>query len=78
MGAVFNENLHAPVIIAIQVRRISFAAWCVMRGCDARAMNSIRPIDYIVRPATADLLVCSAHAKALTIRARGCGLHISV
>jgi hypothetical protein len=36
---------------------------------------STRSVDYIGRPATADLLVCIAHADALEARARDSGLH---
>lgn len=65
-------------IVGIQVGPITFAARCVMRQCVARATISIRPIDYIGRPATSDLLVCAAHAEALEGRGRCKGLHISM
>ena len=62
---------------ASQVGPIAFAARCIMRGCGVRAAISIRPVDYIGRPATSDLRVCQPHAAALEARARARTLHIS-
>lgn len=77
MGIGMSET-GAGTIVGIQMRPISFAARCVMRGCGACAIMSIRPIDHIGWPATADLLVCAAHADALEARARGKGMDVSI
>ena len=76
MGIAITESGGAGAIVGIQVRSITFAAQCIMPRCGARAVISVRPIDYIGRPATADLLVCSAHADALKARAIGKGIHV--
>jgi hypothetical protein len=77
MGIAFTESGGAGEIVGIQVPTISFAAECVMRRCAARAVISIRPVDYIGRPATSDLLICPSHAEALKARAARKGIAVS-
>ena len=58
----------------------AFPAYAASKNFSCRgelATISVRPIDYIGRPATADLLVCPPHAEALKARAAGKGIHVS-